>query len=557
MTKKELQNLSKQKSQQTVDFISCLKHTIGEFNGTYFDLIDWQDKIIRDVYGTLKEDGTRQYKTVYVEIPKKQGKSELLAAIALKQLCADDEWAAEVYGCAADKGQAGIIFNVAKAMIEQEPELASKCKIIDSIKRIVYLPTNSFYQVLSSEAFTKHGLNVSTCLFDEVHAQPNRALYDVMTFGSGDARLQPMFWFITTAGDDPDRMSIGWELHEKAENILLGNKVDPSFYPVIFGIDEENHRVWHGWGYKTFDEINWKDHDIWRLVNPSIDKTVKFSKLEEALTNVEGNSADEKLFKQLRLNIWVKYKATKWLAYDVWEKNTGIVDRQRLRSRIAYGGLDVASKMDLTAFVLIFPPTESDPKYSVLPTFWIPEDNVEEYVKKYNLAYRKWIEMGLLKTTPGNRIDYEFICKEICEQASEFDIQKIGFDPWAVDSIHTNLVNGGFQEDQLIEIPQRFANLSTPMQELEAFLKGSHFNHGNNPIMNWMFGNLEVITNANGDIRPTKSKKQGNSKNKTGTTHYKIDGITALIDALAVILRIQSEKSVYDQRPEGEKVFVV
>jgi phage terminase large subunit-like protein len=540
---------SQEKAQHAMDFITLLRHTIGQFNGTYFDLFDWQEKIVKDVYGTVKKDGTRQYKTVYVEIPKKMGKSELLAAIGLLQLCADGEWAAEVYGCAADKGQARIIYNVAKAMIEQEPELASRCKIIDSIHRIVYLPTNSFYQVLSSEAFTKHGLNVSACLFDELHAQPNRALYDVMTFGSGDARLQPIYWFITTAGDDPDRMSIGWEMHEKAEAILLGNKVDPTFYPVIFGIDEDNKRVWHGWGYKTFDKINWKDREIWQLVNPSINKTVKMEKLEEAMVSVEGNAADEKLFKQLRLNIWVKYKSTKWIPYSEWEKNTGIVDRQRLKGRECYGGMDMSSKMDFTAYVNVFPPTESDPKYSILPTFWMPEDNVEEFVKKYNLSYRKWIQMGLLKTTPGNRIDYNFIVSDILEQRKEFDIFEIGYDKWNADAVATDLIAGGFRPEQIIEIPQTFQGLNLPMTELEAFLHGNHINHGNNPMMNWMFGNLEVIKNPNGFIRPTKGIRRGNSTNKTGTSYYKIDGIVALINAMArVIVRTKKKKSVYETR---------
>ena len=551
----DIQTLGQQKAQQAVDFFESLKLTKGKFHGCYFDLQPWQDKVVRDLYGTLKPDGNRQYKTAYIEIPKKMGKSEMGAAFALKQLCADGEWLGEVYGCAADKANASQVFDVAVEMIDQEPELKKRCDIILSKKRIVYRPTKSFYQVLSSEAYSKHGLNVSGCIFDEIHAQPNRGLYDVMTFGSGDAREQPLYIIISTAGDDPDRISIGWEIHEKAEQIILGNKIDPAFYPVLFGVDPDEQRIWTGWGYKTFKELSlkantfdkegWKDRKIWSLVNPSVGVTVKYEKLEEALTSVQGNAAEERTFKQLRLNIWVKYRSTKWVPYETWMENTGIVDRQRLRGRECYGGLDLSSKMDMTASVLIFTPTEEDPKYSILPTFWIPEDNVDRYVEKYNLPYRKWIDMGLLKTTPGNKIDYHFITEEILKQKEEFDILEMAYDPFLADMIEADLTAGGMT---MVELRQIFQYMSPPMEELEAYLHGKHINHGNNPILNWMFGNLEVIKNVNGQIRPTKAIKKGNSKNVKGTEYYKIDGIVALITGMSRVIVNKDNTSVYEER---------
>ena len=243
--------LGKQKAQDAVDFIKALKHVKDPWSDVFFTLLPWQERILRDVYGTLKADGTRQYKHVYIEIPKKQGKSEMLAAIGIKQLCADDEYSAEVYGCAVDKQQASIIYDVACEMINQEPELQAVCKIIASKKRIVYLPTKSFYQVLSAESYSKHGLNVSTVLFDELHAQPNRDLYDVMSFGSGDARRQPLYWYISTAGKDPDRTSVGWELHQKAVDILLGNRADAIFYPVISAMTRKKKGCGTGGGIKS------------------------------------------------------------------------------------------------------------------------------------------------------------------------------------------------------------------------------------------------------------------------------------------------------------------
>ena len=227
------------KARRVVRFIECLKHTKGEFHGKPFKLLPWQEKIIRDVFGTVRDEDPemRQYNQVYIEIGKKNGKSELGAALALNMLINDDEWKAEVYSCASDRQQAAIVFDVAVDMVRQNPTLSRLIKIIPSTKRMVYQPTGSIYQVLSSEVATKHGLNVSACIFDELHTQPTRALYDVMTQGSGDARRQPLWFFLTTAGTD--RNSVCWEVHQKAVDILEGRKADPRFYPVVYGLPDD------------------------------------------------------------------------------------------------------------------------------------------------------------------------------------------------------------------------------------------------------------------------------------------------------------------------------
>ena len=218
----------KELADYAVGFIECLCHTKGTWAGKRFELIDWQEQIIRDLFGIVKPNGYRQFNTAYVEIPKKQGKSELAAAIAILLLCGDNEERAEIYGCAADRGQASIVFEVAADMIRMCPTLNRRCKILTGTKRIIYLPTNSFYQVLSAEAYSKHGFNIHGVVFDELHTQPNRNLFDVMTKGSGDARKQPLYFLITTAGNDIH--SICYETHQKAKDILEGRKVDPTFY---------------------------------------------------------------------------------------------------------------------------------------------------------------------------------------------------------------------------------------------------------------------------------------------------------------------------------------
>lgn len=233
-----------------VTFIENLCHTKGTWAGKPFELIDWQEQIIRDLFGTLKPNGYRQFNTAYIEIPKKQGKSELAAAVALLLTCGDGEERAEVYGCAADRQQAAIVFDVAADMVRMCPALSKRVKILASQKRLIYTPTNSFYQVLSAEAYSKHGFNIHGVVFDELHTQPNRKLFDVMTKGSGDARMQPLYFLITTAGTDTH--SICYETHQKAKDIIEGRKIDPTFYPVIYGADESD---------------DWTDPKVWKKAN--------------------------------------------------------------------------------------------------------------------------------------------------------------------------------------------------------------------------------------------------------------------------------------------------
>ena len=313
------------KAQHAVNFINCLKHTKGQWRGVNFDLLDWQDKIIRDIFGTVKDSGYRQYNTAYIEIPKKQGKSELAAAVALLLTCGDNEWGAEVYGAAADRQQASIVFDVAVEMVEQCPALKKRIKPIMSVKRLVYKPTGSFYQVLSAEAFTKHGLNVHGVIFDELHAQPNRELYDVLTKGSGDARTQPLFFLITTAGND--RNSICYEVHQKAQDILEGRKIDSTFYPVIYGID---------------DNDDWTDERNWYKANPSLGHTVDIEKVRAAFQSAKENLAEENIFRQLRLNQWVK-QSIRWMQMDKWDECAFSVFSEALIGRECFGGLDLSS----------------------------------------------------------------------------------------------------------------------------------------------------------------------------------------------------------------------
>ena len=379
--------IDEKKARRVIDFIQCLRHTKGEFHGKPFRLLPWQEKIIRDVFGTVREDDPtmRQYTTAYIEIPKKQGKSELGAAIALNMLVNDDEWKAEVYSCASDRQQAAIVFDVAVDMVKQSPALMKRIKIIPSMKRMVYQPTGSIYQVLSSEVATKHGLNVSACIFDELHTQPTRALYDVMTQGSGDARKQPLWFLLTTAGTD--RNSICWEVHQKALDILEGRKHDPRFYPVIFGLP---------------DDADWQDEKNWYKANPSLGHTITIDKVRDAYRKALETPADENMFRQLRLNQWVK-QSVRWMPMDKWDECGGVVEPYELEGKACYAGLDLSSTSDLTTLVLVFPPEDGDDVYTVLPFFWLPEDTLDLRVRRDHVHVRRVEEAGLHPDHGGQR----------------------------------------------------------------------------------------------------------------------------------------------------------
>ena len=501
-----------------VMFIESLCHTKGTWAGKKFELIDWQEQIIRDLFGTLKPNGYRQFNTAYVEIPKKQGKSELAAAVALLLTCGDGEERAEVYGCAADRQQATIVFDVAADMVRMCPALNKRVKILASQKRIIYTPTNSFYQVLSAEAYSKHGFNIHGVVFDELHTQPNRKLFDVMTKGSGDARMQPLYFLITTAGTDTN--SICYETHQKAKDILEGRKIDTTFYPVIYGADESD---------------DWTDPRVWRKANPSLDITVGIDKVEAACNSAKQNPSEENSFRQLRLNQWVK-QAVRWMPMEKWDACAFPVDEDELEGRVCYGGLDLSSTTDITAFVLVFPPLDEDDKYVVLPYFWVPEDTLDLRVRRDHVPYDLWERKGYLQTTEGNVVHYGYIEKFIEKLGERFNIREIAFDRWGAVQMVQNLEGMGFT---VVPFGQGFKDMSPPTKELMKLVLEKRIAHGGHPVLRWNMDNIFIRTDPAGNIKADKEKST-----------EKIDGAVATIMALDRAIRCGNDagESVYDTR---------
>lgn len=497
-----------------------LRHTKGRWAGKPFELFPWQREIISKLFGTKRADGSRQYRYVYVEIAKKNGKSELAAGIALKLLFADGEPGAEIYSAASDRDQASIVFNVAAEMVTMSPELSQKCKVIHSTKRIVHNSNGGVYRVLSAEAYSKHGYNIHGVIFDELHTQPTRDLYDVLTKGAGDARRQPVFFMITTAGYD--RHSICWEVHDYACKVRDGIIKDPSFLPVLYSAPED---------------ADWRDPKVWAACNPSLDVhfengggILRSDDIAEACKRAQDSPAEENTFRRLRLNQWVKQES-RYLPMVAWDACGEPFDVASLRGRPCYAGLDLASSIDVAALVLAF--GDAVGNIHVLPFFWVPEDGIEKRSRTDKVPYDQWVRDGFLKATPGSVIDYDVIRHDLNELSKVYEIKEVAFDRWGAVQISHDLTEDGFT---MVDFGQGYKSMSPPTKELLKQVLAGKLRHGGHPVLRWMADNVVVVTDPAENVKPDKSKST-----------ERIDGIVALIMALDRLTR-KEMPSVYEGR---------
>ena len=483
-------------------FEKYLRHSKGEWAGKPFTLEPWQEKIVREIFGWKRSDGLRKYRTVYVEIPRKNGKSTFSAGLALYLLFADGEPGAEVYSAAADTGQASIVFDEAKRMVNGSPELLNRADVWR--RSIVWRERDAKYQVISADAKTKHGFNAHGIIVDELHAQPNRELWDVLVTSVG-ARRQPMTIAITTAGYD--RESICWEQHEYAQKVIEGSIVDETFYAVIYAAGEED---------------DWTDPKVWAKCNPNLGISVKTEYLEQECAKAKESPAYQNTFRRLHLNQWTEQEE-RWIDMPKWDACSGVVDAEALKGRICYGGLDLAATSDMAALLMVFPPEGEDDPYLLLPKFWIPGDNIVKKGLKDRVAYDGWVRAGLLTATPGNVIDFNYIRHEINELNRDYHIKEIAYDRWGAVQLSSALIDDGFE---MVEFGQGFASMGGPTKELLALVLGQKIAHGNNPILRWMASNMVVKQDPAGNMKPDKGKAR-----------QKIDGIVAAIMGLDRAMR--------------------
>ena len=497
---------------RVVGFIeNYITHVKGEFAGQKIILENWQkEDILYPMFGIKrKSDGLRRFRTVYVEIPRKNAKSTLGAGIALYLLLSDGEPGAEIYSAAGDRDQARIIFDIARGMVEQSPELSKRCKPWQH--SITKKGSLSSYKVISAEAGTKHGFNAHGILFDELHTQPNRELWDVLTTSVG-SRRQPITFAITTAGYDKE--SICYEIHEYATKVRDGVIEDNSFLPVIYSAEMDSDIY---------------DQETWKKANPGYGTIVKSDYIQEQVLKIKNQPSFESTFRRLHLNQWVGSAET-WIPDDIWMSCSG----KPICEGRCYGGLDLATVGDVAAYVLFFPESNS-----VLPFFFVPEEVVDDRSRKEGINYDVWVRQGFMTATPGNIIDYDYILDAMIESRDKYDVRMIGYDRYLMKDIANKFSHRDVDLTKwpLEPVGQGYVSMSEPTKDIERMANGGKFRHGGNPVLRWMVSNVQIESDSAGNIKMSKKKSR-----------EKIDGLVALAMAKAAVPSEQPFVSIYEER---------
>lgn len=490
-------------AQRVIDFVSLLTHTTGPAAGSSFVLRDWQKDIVDKIYAPTYEDGRRKTRTALVTIPRKNGKTELAAALVLFHLLGDNERGAQVYSCAADRQQAALIFNCAAAMIRNDPELSEMINIIESQKRLVHYDSGSFYQALSSEAKTKHGYNASFIVYDEMAQAPNRHLWDVLTTSTG-ARAQPLSMIISTMS--PDKHSVMFEQYDYGVKVRDGIIEDETFVPIIYQAPEDAD-IW--------------DEETWFACNPALGDFRSLEEMQTFAARAKRIPAAEAAFRNLYLNQMVDAEQ-RFLSSTDWLAGKEEIDVEALRGRKCWGGLDLSSTTDLTALVLIFP--MPDGSFKTLCRFWVPADNLRDRADRDRVPYPVWRDQGHIIATPGRAIDKDFIIHSLGELSTQYDIQSIAYDRWRIKDLLKQLADEGI-DINMIEWGQGYKDMGPAVDHLETCVVNKTLRH-NSPVLDWCASNSVVTTDPAGARKINKEK-----------CYEKVDGIVALAMALGVYHR--------------------
>lgn len=472
----------------------------GRYAGRPFELQDWQKSIVRRAFGWISsKTGFRRYRTVWIEIPKKNGKSTFAGGLATKLTAADHEPGAEVYSAAASAEQARMVYDSARMMVENSPKLRRR---FVCTKQSLYVPSShSTYKVISSLAATKHGLDVHGIVIDELHAHSKPDLVNALQYGTA-SRDQPMTIYLTTAG--VDRNSIGYQKHDYALRILRDPSLDPTFLPVIYAADPGD---------------DWQDPRIWKKANPGYGISPTEVALETAYREAMLTPVNRNIFRQLHLNQWMQ-QHERAIDLDLWKKGATPIDVKALYGRACWGGLDLASKRDLASLSLVFPLENG----GYIPLVWnfVPGDNVAARVDRDHVPYNYWSELGFIEQTPGDEIAYDRIRERVNECGKRFDIRQLAFDRWDATSISQQLAGDGFE---VVRFGQGYQSMNEPSKEFDVKAHNGGLLHGGNPVFDWAAGNLVWAKDAAGNYKPDKKR-----------SIEKIDPVTATVMGMGICM---------------------
>jgi len=490
-------------------YARCLKHGTGTHAGQAFELLDWQKQIVFDLFGTLDpETRLRRFKTAYIEVPRKNGKSQFAAGLALWLLVGDKEPGAQVYSAAFTLKQASLVFAMASQMVRADSALSTYLKVRDTTRTIYYEANNSFYRAIPRDDKDAHGLNAHGIIFDELHNQPDRKLWDTLQTSRG-MRTQPLTVAITTAGSD--RSSICFELHKQAKAVLNGNDRDPTFYPCIFAASPD---------------ADWTAEETWKKANPSLGQTVRLDYLRQECTKAQASVAYENTFRNLFLNQWTE-QDVRWLPMSAWDACAGEIPDEPLDWHL---GLDLAETRDVPAAVIA---AKHEDKIYIKPFLFMPSESASQRAEEDKRVLYNWASQGFIKKLEGESVNSRVLLPELLEIIETYGVRSIVFDPYRSREITDQLEQAGFPPDSLIRFPQTMTNFTEPTRALLDLVLTKKLVHDGNDALRWMASNVVVATDANNNVRPVKDKSQD-----------KIDGIVAAIMAIREAMMPSNEPAI-------------
>lgn len=482
-------------------FPTVLRLNGGDFEGVPFELQPWQAFIVGSLFGWKVAGGARRYRVAYVEVAKGNGKSPLAAGVGLKMLTADNEPRAEVYSAATKKDQAMILFRDAVAMVDQSPALSKRLKKSGEDEKtwnLSYPATGSWFRPISSDD-GQSGPRPHCGLIDELHEHKTATTVNMMRKGT-KGRRQALIFEITNSGYD--RQSICWQHHDYSRRVLEGTAEDDSWFAFVCGLD---------------DGDDWRDEQVWRKANPNLGVSISVDYLRDQVREAVGMPANENVTRRLNFCEWTE-QDERWIALDAWDACAGVVDLDAMAGRPCFGGLDLSSTTDLSAFALLFPPYGEDDLWRLAVWFWLPAENLTDRGTRDRAPYQLWADRGLIEATPGPVIDYQRIRARINDLRGRFRIEQIGFDPWNATQICSELIDDGHL---MVQVSQGMQSMSPPTKEFERLLRGGKLAHGGNAVLRYCASNVTVRADAEGNMKPSKSRSTG-----------RIDGISATIIAL-------------------------
>lgn len=520
-----------ERAQRAVDFLERLYYFEGRWANNHFRLTHWQERLVRYIFGWVRpavdDDGdlmlttdgevvyVRLVRQVYLEVPRKNGKSTFSAALALLLAYADDEAAPQVFFAAADKDQAKIAYKMAEILVRSDREMANASVIYNSTNKMIIPETHGELRALSSESKKLYGLNLHGLVFDELMAQPNRVLWDALTTAQG-SRLQPLIIAITTAGWD--RTSVAYEQREYARQISEGALVDPTFLGVCYTVE---------------DAADWTVEETWRRAAPSLGETIDLAYYQRKANEAMGQPSAQNSFRTLMLCQWVG-QSTRIIPMPDWDACSEVPVPELLGKR-CFAGLDLSKTTDMTALILDFP--LGDGRHVWQPYIWVPEDGLRDRGLRDRAPYELWAEQGHLLLSPGSVIDYDQTVKPALREAAElYDLADISYDRWGGTQLAAELEEDGFD---MVKVGQGFASMSPPTKELLRLIVSRQLLTGGNSVLTFMADNAGGETDAAENLKFSKTRSAS-----------RIDGLVAGVMALDGAMRRGAKRraSVYEER---------